>query len=449
MSESVKIADFLHRVKVPVHIDPDTEYALVTVKLHHKGVVLREMKKGKLLGSNMYRISKGQFILSGIDARNGAFGIVPEELDGAIITNDFWCFDVDEAIVKRDFFYWLSSTPLFLHACRQSSRGVTQRIRLQKDLFYTFELNFPSLEEQDEFLQNIQTVDQAGQILERELDFQTTSLSLLRQAILQEAIEGKLTADWRTSHPVRKGDPNTDAEALLAQIKAEKQKWIAEGKIRKEKPLSPIKPEEVPFVLPEGWVWCRLGEVVSYQNGYAFKSEWFREDGFRLVRNINVSHDVVTWDNQAFLSPDKAREFQEFNLSINDIVISLDRPIISTGLKVAKIREQDLPCLLLQRVLKLSPICFMNEYLFRWIKSIFFISGINPGRSIGIPHVSHKEIMGIPFPLPPIAEQNEIVRLADRHLGDVDELVTQVTERKGQTEELMQAVLREAFEGEV
>ena len=122
MYKSIKISDFLHRVKVPVEIEPDQEYSLVTIKVHHKGVVLRNKTKGSLIGSKMYKISTGQFILSGIDARHGAFGIVPDELDGAIVTNDFWYFDIDETKVKRDFFYWLTNTPLFLNACIKSSQ---------------------------------------------------------------------------------------------------------------------------------------------------------------------------------------------------------------------------------------------------------------------------------------------------------------------------------------
>jgi hypothetical protein len=89
--------------------------------MHHKGVVLRETKKGKLFGSNMYQVRSGQFILSGIDARQGAFGVVPDELDGAVVTNDFWYFDVDDAVVARDFFLCLTTTPLFLDACIKSS----------------------------------------------------------------------------------------------------------------------------------------------------------------------------------------------------------------------------------------------------------------------------------------------------------------------------------------
>ena len=78
----------------------EKKYKLVTVKLNHKGIVLREEKLGSLIKSKMYEVKEGDFILSGIDARNGAFGIVPKELDGAIVTNDFWYFDIDKNIVE-------------------------------------------------------------------------------------------------------------------------------------------------------------------------------------------------------------------------------------------------------------------------------------------------------------------------------------------------------------
>ena len=96
MANKQLIGDFLKRIKRPVIMNPDKDYKLVTIKMKHKGVVLRGMKKGADIKSNMYEVKHGDFILSGIDARNGAFGIVPKELDGAIVTNDFWYFEIDE-----------------------------------------------------------------------------------------------------------------------------------------------------------------------------------------------------------------------------------------------------------------------------------------------------------------------------------------------------------------
>ena len=104
------IGDFLKRIKRPMGLEENTEYKLVTIKMNHKGVVLRGLKKGCEIKSKMFEVKQGDFILSGIDARNGAFGIVPAELDGAIVTNDFWYFEIDETVINKELFLELTST---------------------------------------------------------------------------------------------------------------------------------------------------------------------------------------------------------------------------------------------------------------------------------------------------------------------------------------------------
>src|SRR5690606_16834355 len=92
-----------------------------------------------------------------------------------------------------------------------------------------------------------------------EYTYQLTQLENLNQAILQEAVQGKLV----------KQDPKDEpASELLKRIKAEKAILRqAQGKGKKEKPLPPIKPEEIPFEIPENWVWCRLSEIVKITGG--------------------------------------------------------------------------------------------------------------------------------------------------------------------------------------
>jgi len=102
-----KLGDILNRKRLKVNLQFDVEYKLVTIKLWHKGVVLREFKLGREIKSKMFQINEGDFILSGIDARNGAFGIVPNELNGAIVTNDFWCLEPKKEILRKDFFLFL------------------------------------------------------------------------------------------------------------------------------------------------------------------------------------------------------------------------------------------------------------------------------------------------------------------------------------------------------
>ena len=80
----------------------------------------------------------------------------------------------------------------------------------------------------------------------------------LRKSVLQAAIQGKLTDQWTE---------DGDAKDLLAAIKAEKAKLIEEGKIKKEKPLPEITDDEIPFDIPDNWLWVRLGEIGYSQTG--------------------------------------------------------------------------------------------------------------------------------------------------------------------------------------
>lgn len=260
--KKAKIGDFLKRIKRPIELEDDKEYKLVTIKLHHNGVTLRGMKKGSEIKSKMYEVKAGDFILSGIDARNGAFGIVPEELDGAIVTNDFWYFDIDENIIDKHFFLELTATEWFDEICKKGSDGTTQRIRLQKDKFFNQTINLPDRSEQDKLLTVFKSRKKLTEKLGARINNNLELIPLLRQQILQDAITGKLSEKWR------KENPNIEsAEILLGKIKAEKEKLVKEGKIKKQKTLPPITEEKKPFELPEGWVWCRLGDIGLFERG--------------------------------------------------------------------------------------------------------------------------------------------------------------------------------------
>ncbi|MBD2667314.1 hypothetical protein B6N60_02343 [Richelia sinica FACHB-800] len=150
------------------------------------------------------------------------------------------------------------------------------------------------------------------------------------------------------------------------------------------------------------------------------------------MRNANIGHGNLRWDDVATISKEKAQEFQRFKLDVDDIVISLDRPIISTGLKVARITKNDLPCLLLQRVGKFEFKTdeIVPEFFFLWLQSPIFINAIDPGRSNGVPHISSKSIEAIPFSLPSKEEQKRIVEKCDRLLSICDEIEKRQQQRQ-------------------
>ncbi len=297
--KKVKIGDFLYRIRRPITLNSNDEYKLVTIKMHHKGVILRGLKKGADIKSKMYEVKEGDFILSGIDARNGAFGIVSKDLDGAIVTNDFWYFKLDEEIIDKHFFLELTSTSWFDEICRLGSDGTTQRIRLQKDKFFNQEINLPPLEEQQDFISKFISSKTITTHITNEIETQQALLKELRQSILQESIEGKLTASW--------AEENLDAESasiLLEKIKAEKVQLIKEKKIKKQKLLPSINKNEMFFDEHSGLQWCRLSDLFIIEKGTTgIKKAIDGEYPLVVTAEERLSHEEYQIDGEAIVIP--------------------------------------------------------------------------------------------------------------------------------------------------
>ena len=146
---TLQLAEVLTRSRIPVQISPEKTYKQVTVRLFHKGVVLRCNKLGaEISTSGQWRICSGQILLSRIDARNGAIGLVPQELNGAIVTNDFWAFDVEPKVADPRFLDLYFGTSEFVEGCKRASEGTTNRVRLQPHRFLEVKVPLPDLEEQ-------------------------------------------------------------------------------------------------------------------------------------------------------------------------------------------------------------------------------------------------------------------------------------------------------------
>jgi len=145
----VRLGDLLRKSEETIQLQPDFEYRELTVKLWGKGVVLRGITSGTAVAAQRRYVARAShLILSRIDARNGALGIVPPELDGAIVSNDFPTYDLAADRLLPAFLGWMCRTASFIEACQRASEGTTNRVRLKEDLFLDIEIPLPPLEEQ-------------------------------------------------------------------------------------------------------------------------------------------------------------------------------------------------------------------------------------------------------------------------------------------------------------
>lgn len=232
MYSKKKIGDFLNRIKIPIDILNDSTYKRITIKINHKGVSQRDETIGAKIGTKKQFVVRGNdFILSKIDARSGAFGIIPPELDKAIITGNFWTYEVNKRLIDTDWFYHFTSSNNFNEICERASTGTTHRKYLDEKKFLNFEINLPSVDDQKEIVRRLNNRKNNFRNFNSEIEHQQSLLKKLRQLILQDAVKGKLVKQNAKEEPSRE---------LLKRIKAEKEKLIKQGKIKKEKPLPPI-----------------------------------------------------------------------------------------------------------------------------------------------------------------------------------------------------------------
>lgn len=290
------------------------------------------------------------------------------------------------------------------------------------------EIPLPSTKEQDEIISKVDSISDEYLEFLNEADIQFNLLEQLRQSILQEAIEGKLTEKWRYEHPEPVSGDN-HAFKLLENIKAERERLIKEGKIKKEKPITHIRDEEKLFELPEGWVWCRLGECSINKDGPRQPvSQIERQHRAKIYPYYGASGvidkiDGYTHDGRNLLIGEDGA-----NLLLRSTPIAF----IADGKYWVNNHAH--------------VIGFFNEVTLRFIETHINAIDIRPYITGGFqPKLNQENLNRILIAFPPLYEQQAIIDRIDKLMIIVDDLEKQLSERKGQSEMLMQSVLREAF----
>ncbi|WP_336070467.1 restriction endonuclease subunit S [Mesoflavibacter sp. CH_XMU1404-2] len=154
----VKIGKFLTKNNNVVNLDNDTIYKRVTVSGNNGGVRLRNTEIGKNIGTKrQFIVKSGQFILSKIDARNGAMGLIPEDLEGAIVTNDFPTYNVDTTAILPQFLLLITTTKKFIEFAQTCSSGTTNRQRIDLKKFLDVQIPLPPLNDADAIRQGLET----------------------------------------------------------------------------------------------------------------------------------------------------------------------------------------------------------------------------------------------------------------------------------------------------
>jgi type I restriction enzyme S subunit len=447
MATKRRIGDILERLKNPIEIQDTEFYTRLTIRINHQGVSVRDNVIGASIGTkSQFYVRAGDFILSKIDARQGAFGIVPPEADGGIITGNFWTYRVDNQLVDINWFLQFTNSDSFLDLCKRSSTGNTHRKYLNESIFLDHVLAIPSLDEQRKSVVACRSGSKQVEDIQHEITHQQSLLAKLTQAILQEAIEGKLTSDWRASHP--EVEP---ARELLERIRAEKASLIAAKKLRPEKPLPKITPAEIPFEIPKGWEWCRFGQIIrSYEAGSSFKCDDREVVGeeWGVIKTSAVTSGNFAERENKFLRADAPADTTS-QVAVGDLIFC--RASGSKGLagKCAIVRECSRNLLLSDKTIRV-PLMYgiSQEYIALHNDSAqakAYFAGLGMGKSTSMNNVTRDDLFMKPVPLPPLAEQAAIVERVESLMATCRALESEIEQTRTHAAHLLQAVLKEAF----
>jgi type I restriction enzyme S subunit len=347
-----------------------------------------------------------------------------------------------KAGISREYIEQLLLSHVFKNEVKKlAPKGAAQKSIHERELLEV-SIPLPSLESQIAIADSVAKERQIVSSLQHEITNQQSLLAKLKQAILQEAIQGKLTADWRAAHP-----DVEPASQLLHRIQAEKARLIAAKKLRPEKPQPKITPAEIPFEIPKGWEWCRVSDLandVSYGTSHKAHVE---PVGVPVLRMGNVTTEGTLRFSDLKFVPASIKDLPKLMLNNGDIVFNRTNSYELVG-KSAVFRraEQFTLASYLIRVRLFEDL--VSEYVAYFINSsICRRDFIEPEviQQNGQANFNGTKLKSIPIPIPPLAEQAAIVERVEALMKTCRALEAEIEHARTHAAHLLQAVLKEAF----
>lgn len=267
-----------------------------------------------------------------------------------------------------------------------------------------------------------------------------SSIDALKQTLLQLAVMGKLVPQDPSDKP---------ASELLKRIAEEKARLVAEGMIKKEKPLSDKQKHELNFKAPEGWAYSRMGDLAQFQKGHAFKSEDYLNNGVMITKIQNLNEDSNK--NSVYMSPERVGEFEKYRIFEGDIVMTtvgswFSAPASAVG-RSFQVRKLFDGSLLNQNAVRIRVWSgLVSMYFFACINSLDFKIHLSKEAqgTANQASITQESIKSFLICLPPENEQHRIVAKLDQLMALCDQLKVRLNQARQVHEHLASALVEQA-----
>jgi type I restriction enzyme, S subunit len=389
----IPLGEVLTKSEELTDINPTDTYREITVRLWGKGVTLRREANGTEIASPRRLLARaGQFILSRIDARNGAFGLVPDSLGGAVVSNDFPLFTPNPSRLLPAFLDWMSKTRSFVEICKAASEGTTNRVRLQENRFLKMTIPLPSLSEQRRIVARLEElaakIDEARTLRKQAVAEADTLLGSFLSRLCRSSTWKTITVGELVGQDSLRNGRSVKSTGDIGEVRCLTLSAMRNGRIdihdNKVVPLTLTEAE--PFLISKGDVFVVRG------NG---------------SKNLCGMAGLVTEDADSVIFPDLF------------IHVPLPKQYLLPEFFVAAWNS-----------------AATREVIEEKAKTTSGIWKINQG------HISSTEV-----PVPPLSEQGRIVAELDALQAQVDALKRVQAETAAELDALLPSILDKAFTG--
>lgn len=299
------------------------------------------------------------------------------------------------------------------------------------------ELNIASIEEQKKLMDALKEKINDFELL-KNLNESSFELSKkLKSSILQDAIQWKLVLQDPSDEP---------ASILIEKIQAEKAKLIAEWKLKKQKPLAPIQPEEIPYELPKGWEWVRLGEILKYIQRWP-SAKYSEKSNIGIINQKCIQWRGLELDHIKYYSTELIERLNEDRYLWKDDIL-LNSTWTGTIGRCILLDELPLKSYIADSHVTVLRSFISQKYILTFLSSQGIQDFLNNGWVFGTTNqieLSSSTIQNFCFPLPPLQEQKRIVEKIDELMKSCESLDEQIRQAKDRSKKLMESVLQGVF----
>ena len=397
--------------------------------------------------TDMIIVHPGDLVISGINVAKGAVAVYQGD-EPVCATIHYSSYTFDSSKVDLDYFKYFVKSPAFIAALQKQVKGGIKTEIKPKHLL-PLEISIPDLLTQQRIVKKISLQLQKTEQLSLEIESQKNCIKQLRQNILQDAIEGKLTTAWRKSHPVIKGNPDYDAEALFEKIQIENLETNKKS-VRSSNNLQDKMDDDFKIEIPDNWLFVNLSQLGTLERGRSKHRPrndncLFADGTIPFVQTGDVSQSkYYGYKIQPASKFYNETGFAQSKLwKAGTLCITIAANIAETGFLTYDACFPD------------SVVGFTSYIAGSF--SIFvryYIDSIKQILERYAPATAQKNInLGIletlKMPLPPLAEQTEIIRIVEEQFAKIALLELQIQERETYTKQTMQSILKRCFEGEL